>query len=199
MDLLGSGFSDRPSGFGYSIREHAETVVTVLNALDLVEVDLYGHSMGGSIAIEAAGLLGSRVRHLVLSEPNLHPGGGIFSRAIAAQSQAGYVAEGHAATIDEATQAGNLMWAGSMAIADALAVHRAATSLVRGSSPSWYDQLRRLTIPRVVLFGARSLPDPDFDALRKDGITVAVIPDAGHSMAEENPSGLAHAIAGACA
>ncbi len=171
----------------------------MLDALDLAAVDLYGHSMGGSIAIEAAGLLHSRVRHLVLSESNLHPGGGIFSRAIAAQAETDYVARGHAGTIRESAETGNLVWAGSMAVTDPLAVHRAATSLVRGCSPSWYEQLRGLSMPRTVLFGARSLPDPDFDALHQDGISVAVVPEAGHSMAWENPSGLAQAIADACA
>ncbi|MGP4878690.1 alpha/beta fold hydrolase, partial [Klebsiella pneumoniae] len=53
-------------------------------------------SMGGSIAIEAAGLLGERVTTLLVSEPNLFAGGGEYSRRIAAQSESAFVADGYA-------------------------------------------------------------------------------------------------------
>jgi pimeloyl-ACP methyl ester carboxylesterase len=75
-----------------------------------------------------------------------------------------------------------------------LAVHRGATSLVRGGSPSWREQLEALTIPRTVIFGSKSLPDPDTERLSNLGITVRVVQDAGHSMIWENPSGYAEAV-----
>jgi pimeloyl-ACP methyl ester carboxylesterase len=84
-----------------------------------------------------------------------------------------------------------------MAATAPFAAHRAAVSLVEGSSPSWRQQLVALQIPRTVLFGTRSLPDPDVEALPTVGVGVAIVPDAGHSMAWENPSGLARAIAAA--
>ncbi len=59
-------------------------------------------------------------------------------------------------------------------------------------------QLLSLDVPRTVLFGALSLPDKDAESPPAGGVGVAVVPDAGHSMAWENPSGLARAIADAC-
>jgi pimeloyl-ACP methyl ester carboxylesterase len=143
-------------------------------------------------------MLRGRVEHLVLSEPNLDPGGGAFSRSIAEQAESRYAACGHAETIREAARAGNRTWAGSMSATASFAVHREAVSLVRGGSPSWRRQLLHLDTPRTVLFGANSLPDPDAESLSRSGVGVAIVPEAGHSMAWENPSGLARAIAHAC-
>jgi len=199
VDLLGSGFSDRPFEFDYSVQAHARVVVEVVDALALPVLDLFGHSMGGAVALEAATMLSTRVKHLILSEPNLDEGGGTFSRVIAAQTEADYVAFGHARVIREATASGNDIWAGSMAMTAPFAAHRAAVSLVGGGSPSWRDQLLSHPAHGVVLFGARSLPHPDTESLPLGGIGVAVVPEAGHSMAWENPSGLASAIADACA
>ncbi len=198
VDLLGFGFSDRPIDFEYSVEAHSIAVCELLTGLDLPHFDLYGHSMGGSVAIAAAARLSGRVRNLILSEPNLDPGGGQFSRSIAAEPEQDYVLEGHARCVEDATAAGNLIWAGSMRVASALAIHRGAASLVRGSSPTWRSQLLNLATARTVLFGERSLPDDDFIALPRAGVPTSIVPAAGHSMAWESPPGLAVAIARAC-
>jgi len=195
VDLMGSGFSDRPAHFSYSVDGHAQAIVDLLGALDVPEVDLYGHSMGGTVAIVAASLRPERVRHLVVSEPNLDAGGGSVSRAIAEQPEADYVARGHAELIRAAVAEGNHVWAGAAAVSSAVAVHRTASSLVRGGAPPWRDRLLALPMPRTVVFGARSLPDPDAALLAEAGIAVQVVPEAGHSLMWENPAGLAAAIA----
>ncbi len=194
VDLLGFGFSDRPEAFGYAVEDHARTVCALVDGLSLPELDLFGHSMGGSIAIVIASLLGERVRHLIVGEPNLEPGGGFFSCPVARQSEAEFVARGHAEIVREASERGDVVWAGSLAAASPRAVHRGAVALVQGASPSWGEQFSRLTLPRTAIFGARSLPDPDAERLPGMGVTVRVVPDAGHSMAWENPHGLAAAI-----
>lgn len=88
FDLPGFGYSDKPHDFSYNIHSQAQAVEQVLDHLRLQRFALYGHSMGGSIAIEAAGLLAERVTTLLVSEPNLVAGGGEYSRRIAAQSEA---------------------------------------------------------------------------------------------------------------
>lgn len=195
VDLLGSGFSDRPETFPYTIRAHARILARFVETLADGPIDLFGHSMGGAVAIVAADRLGDRVRALVLGEPNLDPGGGVFSRKIAAISEADFVAHGHAALIAAARAEGNGMWAATLEASAPIAVHRAAVSLVDGDVPSWRDRLGALTIPRTVIFGAASLPDPDLDALPRIGVDVAVLADAGHSMAWDAPAGLARCLA----
>ncbi len=78
----------------------------LLDSLQLTRCSLFGHSMGGSIAIEAAELLGRRVQALLVSEPNLYAGGGMYSRAIAAQPEAGFVARGFADLLAAETSPG---------------------------------------------------------------------------------------------
>ena len=195
IDLLGFGFSDRPEGFRYRIHDHALQVHSFVQKRGFRQIDIYGHSMGGSIAIEAAELLGDKVRNLVISEANLDSGGGIFSRAIAASNEADYVNTGHFATLIEAQQAGNEAWAAMMRAASALAVHRCATSLVEGSSPDWRSRFLGHSSRKTFIFGDHSLPDPDAEFLASNGIQVYIVADAGHSMAVENPQGLAMAIA----
>jgi pimeloyl-ACP methyl ester carboxylesterase len=194
VDLLGSGFSDHPADFGYTVDDHARTVLELARSLSLDALDLFGHSLGGSIAIAAAGLLEGRVRHLVLGEPNFRPGGGVFSRGIAAVTEDDYVAHGHDDLVRSSRAEGLGIWAASLSISSPRGVHRAATSLVVGCNPTWGAQLLALTMSRTVIFGEASLPDPDAERLRHQGVLVEIVPDAGHLMAWDNPAGVALAL-----
>lgn len=194
VDLLGSGFSDRPEGFGYTVEDHARTVVELATNLAPDSLDLYGHSMGGAVVIVAAALLGDRVRHLVMGEPNLDPGGGTFSRKVAAMPEADYVAYGHQDLVKAARTEGNGIWAASMSISAPYAVHRSATSLVAGGTPTWRELLYAMKMPRTIIFGEASLPDPDTERLPQQGVDIGVVPQAGHGMIVENPGGVAAAL-----
>ena len=199
VDLPGYGFSDKPDAFSYGIDAHAAAVEELMDLLGLRRVDLFGHSMGGAVAITVAARRRERVEHLVLSEPNLDTGGGVFSRAIASASEQDHVTRGHADVIRDALASGSQAWAGSVAIASPRAVHRDAVSLVRGADPSWRTQLLGLAgLPRTLVFGEHSLPDDDHAGFPAQGVDVDVVPAAGHAMAVENPAGLAAAIARAC-
>jgi len=192
VDLLGSGFSDRPDGFSYSIRDQAQTIAALIKHIGVV--DIFGHSMGGAIAIEAARLLGDQVQHLVLSEPNLDAGGGYYSRKIAEMAEADYVAKGHNDLAEASRLDGSGIWAASLLASAPIAVHRGAVALVAGGNPGWREMLYAMPVPKTVIFGSQSLPDNDTEELPLNGVHVGMVPDAGHMMAWENPSGLAHAI-----
>jgi pimeloyl-ACP methyl ester carboxylesterase len=194
VDLLGSGFSDCPKDFGYTIDDHARTIIAFIKGLKLRKVNLVGHSMGSSIAITIASLCKSKIGRLVLGEPNLDSGGGTFSRPIAIQNESDFITKGHAELVQDACRQGNEIWAKSLSLSLPVAIHREAVSLVNGSTPSWREQLAALRMPRTVLFGEYSLPDPDSKNLLEIGVKVRIIPRAGHSMAWENPAGLAQAI-----
>ncbi len=198
VDLLGSGYSDRPVSFGYRIEDHAEVVAQFVEEFvvgqGFEKVDLFGHSMGGAVAIKAAILLGHRVENLILSEPNLDSGGGQFSRDIANGTETQYVSEQHQDIIKNAILSGNNDWAATMQTSSPLAVYRGAVSLVEGSSPCWRDQLYQHSANKCVIFGKHSFPDPDFDILAGKGISTRTVENAGHSMGLENPVGLAKAI-----
>lgn len=197
VDLLGSGFSDKPPSFGYSVKDHALCILDLVTSLRLTNIDLYGHSMGGAIAIVASSLQTGLVRRLIVSEPSLDPSPSLFIHSIAEQDELVYVSHGHGNTIRSATKEADPVWnvwAGSMSVSSPIAIHRECRSLAEGGAPSWRELLFSLSMPRTVIFGEHSLPHPDHSHFPKAGLAVDVVPEAGHLMAWENPSGLAQAI-----
>jgi pimeloyl-ACP methyl ester carboxylesterase len=194
VDLLGSGFSERPVGFSYSVHDHARSVAELIRHVCSGPISLFGHSMGGAVAVVLASILGAQVENLVLSEPNLDPGGGTFSRKIAAMPEAEFVAYGHHEMVETAKAEGNVVWAASLAASAGFAVHRAAVSLVEGSAPTWRELLYGSKVPKTIIVGEHSLPYADLDGLRRHGIGLGIVPAAGHSLALENPPGLAIAL-----
>ncbi len=199
IDLFGSGYSDWPADFDYTVRSHAHIVAKFIRALNLHSVCLYGHSMSGAIAIVTAKLISDRIGRLVLSEPNLDSGGGTVSRAIASQTLSRYVSRGHAVMVRAARRRGQTVWASTLSLSSPNAIHREAVSLVEGARPSWRKILATLPMPRTVVFGAQSLPDQDTIRLPAIGVSTMVVPRAGHGMAQDNPTGLAIALAEATA
>lgn len=191
IDLPGSGYSERPHAYDYSTSAQAQVVVELLDHLALSVFCLYGHSMGGSIAIEVASRIPERVQSLAVSEPNFHAGGGQFSRDIASQTEAEFVSTGYDTLLREEQSP----WAGSLQSNAPWAVWRGAHSLVEGITPSWMTLFRELPMKKALIFGELSLPDNDADAVRQAGIPLHIIDNAGHSMSWENPSALAEILA----
>lgn len=195
IDLLGAGYSDKPPEFGYAVEEHAAYLGEMLRALDLRDIVLFGHSLGGAVAICLAGLLEERLRMLILTESNLDPSSeGATSRKIGSQSNEAFLSHGYADLLTRARRS-NPLWAATLAHWLPEAAWRISRSAMRGGTPSWRQQLYDLNKPKAFLFGVRSLPSEDVDVLPAHGVRVAIIPDAGHSMALDNPGALAEAIA----
>jgi pimeloyl-ACP methyl ester carboxylesterase len=69
LDLPGFGESVKPVRNRYDAAEFATAVLSVLDSLDLPEVDLLGHSLGGRIALEVALREPDRIRRLILLTP----------------------------------------------------------------------------------------------------------------------------------
>jgi pimeloyl-ACP methyl ester carboxylesterase len=74
-DLLGAGFSDRPTGIDHSMRATAQRVLKFIDNLGLASFDLLGTSRGGAVAMAAAaqcvsvGGCRARLRRLILVCP----------------------------------------------------------------------------------------------------------------------------------
>jgi len=80
VDLPPFGYSEKPSGHGYTRPEQARRILGVLAALHLDRATLVGHSFGAGATVEAALLAPERVAALVLvdaalglDQPNLPP------------------------------------------------------------------------------------------------------------------------------
>jgi pimeloyl-ACP methyl ester carboxylesterase len=200
-DWLGCGFSDRPTTFGYTITDHAESIAALLDHLHIAHCTVIGASMGGSVAITLAGQRPDLVARILLAEANLDAGGGAFSRSIAAASEDDFIQHGYDSLIQTAQTDGRTgnhvtaVVAGIWHVAAPHALYRSAVSLVQGVQPSWRDILYQLAIPRTYLFGEYSLPHEDSMVLPAHGIQVAIVPQAGHGMMWDNPTGFAASIA----
>jgi pimeloyl-ACP methyl ester carboxylesterase len=209
VDLPGFGFSDRPLEFGYSLEDHAQVVAGLLDRSGLRGCAVIGHSLGGSVAITLAILRPDLVSNLVVAEANLDPGGGAFSKVIAAQSEEEYINAGSAAFLkriqmraDEGDES-MAAFAGMLQVAAPHAVYRSARALVEGIRPAMRDRYNELPMPRAYIYGERSvprdrasvLPDaPDPKDLGEHGIRVLVVPHAGHFMMFDNPAGSAQVL-----
>jgi pimeloyl-ACP methyl ester carboxylesterase len=200
VDLLGSGFSDGPQNFGYSLEEHAGTVARVLDDLGLKGCRVIAHSMGGAVAITLASIRPELVSRLVLMESNLDPGGGLISKGIAAQTEEEFCAHGFPSFIERVRQEGiggnqeSAVIAGVFQVAAPHAGYRSAVGIVKATRPTVRERLLQMSIPRAYIFGEKSLPDPDWDSLASQGVQVLVIPNAGHAMMWDNPRGTAEAL-----
>lgn len=64
-DLRGRGLSDHPA-FRYSMEEHADDILALLDSLQLESVYICGHSFGGFLGLYLAAHFPHRVRRLVL-------------------------------------------------------------------------------------------------------------------------------------
>jgi pimeloyl-ACP methyl ester carboxylesterase len=198
-DFLGFGFSDKPADFDYSLESHAETVNQILHHLGLSSVYLFGHSMGGAVAVALAAAHPESIRRLVLAEANLDPGVGGASKMIAAQTENDYVTGGHTQFLRSIEQGipqspGLTCYAGALRVASPVAVYRSAVGLIRGTVPPQRQLFLSMKIPRSFIYSELSLLDPDMDSLRAGGINIFIVPKAGHAMMHDNPEGFGLAL-----
>ena len=190
VDLLGHGDSDRPADFSYTLRAHAAVVAAVLDEVAVSGATLIGHSMGGSIAILLAAARPDLAGRVVVAEPNLRAGGGLYSSGIAAYTEVDFVDHGFARLVERLEPG----FAARVRMADPVALHRSAVGLVTEVTPSVGELFAGLPQPRALLLGARSHPYAEAGEIRAAGIPVIEVPDAGHDMMYDNPVGFASAL-----
>jgi pimeloyl-ACP methyl ester carboxylesterase len=209
IDLLGYGFSDRPQQFGYSLADHARTVVSLLDALELSRCYLVGHSMGGAIAALVASQRPDIVAAVIMAEGSLESDEeepGDLGQSIADQSEEQFRASGLAGLINSQEQMARqdhssvpAAHLGMVRILSPHAVHRSARSLVRGADPTVRSVMRGLRMPRFYIYGELTeLTAEDLkvkEELRASGVEYLTVPKAGHPMGLQNPHGFAERVA----
>lgn len=68
-DMIGFGYSDKPTDVTYNKALWTQQLVDFLDALELEQVDVVGNSFGGSLALSLAIEYPERVRNLVMMGP----------------------------------------------------------------------------------------------------------------------------------
>lgn len=194
FDLPGFGQSDRPQDFSYALTEQARLVAQVLNR-EPQPVALVGHSMGGTLAILVAEELGRAGRPpvaVVVAEPNLRPEDATGSAVAAATPLDVFVAKWP----QWVESMSSPMYRESVRLADPVAFHRSASSLVRVGQ-GLIPRLAALPVPvRGYVLGALS-DDATRETARQvsqAGIPVVTVEASGHGFSEDNPEGFGRAI-----
>ncbi|MBC2575255.1 alpha/beta fold hydrolase [Peptostreptococcus canis] len=194
IDLLGAGYSDKPLSFKYTVDLHVKYLKEFIEDLNLEEIIIFGHSLGGAIAIELCDLLSNRIKTLILSESNLDPSSyGSASFEIANINENDFD-KSFEKKIAEYEESGNTMWVAALRNWLPKAAFEMSVNAVSGGEISWRNILYQFNFPKYFIFGEKSLPDADFEKLQEHGVIIEVVPNAGHSMAWENPEDFAKVI-----
>lgn len=197
VDLLGFGYSERPTDYDYAMESQAKNVARLLDHLQLRNCTVVGHSMGGSIAILLADARPDLVGHLLVAEASLDPGPGLISSRIVCVPEEVFVSRKHAQFHEQMLAAGYCAFASTLRAADPQALYRSAVSLIAERNPSYREQFYRFTHHKTFIYGERTLPNPNEEELRAEGISVRVVPNASHDMVIDNPDGFSQTIADA--
>lgn len=190
VDLPGFGTSRFDPDHPATIKRYADDVFTLLDHLHFDAIDLFGHSMGGNIAIEIANRNPHRIQNLVVAEPLLEAEQSILAADIASVTEEAFVTRRiHLLQRATGLQAhrGDVAAASfqhTLALASPVAMHRAATSLIYDAAPVTLSHLLALPMPRTVVVGERTKADTS--VLTSNGVRVAIIPHAGHFMVVES-------------
>lgn len=202
VDFLGYGYSDKPDGFGYTLEDHAESVLTLLQGLQVDRCILVGQSFGGSVATLVAAARPNLVAALVLAEPGIDPGG-VTAPPIAEQKEDDFAEHGFAQLLAgmrksaaENPKAPPAAHVGITQLVSPRGLHRAAVSVMRGTKPPIRSVLAGLSMPRFYLGGANSDQAlPPQEDLVGAGVGWLTVPDTAHAMGLINPAGFAATVA----
>lgn len=195
VDLLGAGYSDKPNDFTCTVDSHAEYLAEFVSSIGLESFILFGHSLGGAVAISLATKCRDRIDRIILSEANLDKSSeGSTSKYIAEYDMQNFLENGFKQLMHDSRQSGNEIWAAALSTWSPKAAYLISKSAAEGEEPSWRENLYALDCPKTFIFGENSLPDPDLKVLSNHKINIELVKNAGHSMAWENPQGLALAI-----
>lgn len=194
VDFLGFGFSDRPHEFGYSLYNHADTIASLLDNLQLKNTVLIGHSMGGTVAMALVQQRPDLVSKLIVAEPNLDPGVGSISKVIASQSEDDFIETGFekivmALRLSAHQNLADSIYRATFSQSYPVALYRSAVGLLEGTNPPQREILVGFTIPKSYITGEQNVEEIPFEQLHKLGLTTHIVPKAGHAMMHENPEG----------
>ncbi|APR99869.1 alpha/beta fold hydrolase [Pajaroellobacter abortibovis] len=206
-DLLGHGLSSRPRG-SYTVEWHAAAIEEWMDALQLIDVDMVGHSYGGGIAqfLSLKGKKRNSVRRLGLISP-----GGI-GQEVAATIRMVAAINLLEKLGDSALGIGTIWaskwlkcpltkeeksfvrWMNSMP-GSAAAVSRTIKGVVnwRGQTKSLWNQLHQATQcpPLIVFWGEKDPIVPFHHAVelvkQVPGVSLVRFPDCGHHPHKEYP------------
>ncbi|MEZ4863024.1 MAG: 2-succinyl-6-hydroxy-2,4-cyclohexadiene-1-carboxylate synthase [Caldilineaceae bacterium] len=211
VDLLGHGQTTVPADpLRYSMAASAQDLAALLAVIAPGPVELLGYSMGGRLALYVALTYPNQVQRLILesASPGLADAAARVARTQSDEALANRIEyEGIAAFVAMWEKLPLFATQASLPAAEQTQLHaqrlrNSAQGLANslrgmgtGVQPSLWDALPRLQQPTLLLAGAL---DPKFSAIAAQmaqalpQATMAVVPDAGHTIHLEAPHAFQH-------
>ena len=194
VDLMGSGFSDKPEDGKYISDTQATLLSNFVVSQEFSSVNLFGHSAGAFIALKLAQRLPVQVGTLVLCEPGLTDYGVAMLSEITSQTEAQFVNGGFTQFLAQLkAQGGNDAWLGPFSVASPYAIYQWARSAIDDNSSSWLADLANMNATKGVILSDTATSD-EIAKFEQAGCTVELVANAEHMLAYDNPDGLALAI-----
>ncbi|HKT97481.1 MAG TPA: alpha/beta hydrolase [Paraburkholderia sp.] len=194
VDLMGSGFSDKPQDGKYLSGSQATVLSNFIVSQGFSSVNLFGHSAGAFIALKLAQRLPIQVSTLVLCEPGLTDYGVAMLSEIASQTEEQFVDGGFAQFLAQLqAQGGNDAWLGPFSVASPYAIYQWARSAIDDNSGNWVNDLSNLNAIKGVILSDTATSD-EIAKFEQVGCTVELVANTEHMIAYDNPDGLAAAI-----
>lgn len=207
LDLPGFGLSAKPDEYEYDLKSQAEIAHSLVQTLDIPQLTLIGHSMGGAIAILFAHTYPQMVERLLVLEPNLRADDAHLSREIIRHSEAEFInryekfkqmaietvqnwfVNSHRADIEE--------YIGELLKTTPTSMYRSARSLMEVTGDeTLLLQFQRLSMPKYFLIGEESLKIRSIPkSFQNSSIKSIIVPGVGHMMMVDSPRGFTQSLA----
>lgn len=215
LDLPGYGESDKPRGAGYGFDLYDRVLDEFLAALEIDEVGLAGHDLGGPIGLHWALHRPQRLTRLALLNTLVYPA---FSEAVAQfitacttpelrdrlTSPEGLAAAMRLGLADESKLTDEV----AAAVAAPFPTEDARLALAEagvGVAPEGFEEIARrlpsLRVPVRLVYGARDRILPDvaqtMERVARDvpGAELIALPGCGHFLQEEDPDEVGRLLA----
>jgi len=198
LDLGGHGESGRDRT-GFTIPAFAQDVIAVVKHLELEQVVLVGHSMGGGVIVEAARHLGSRVIGLIGVDtffdidkersPKEVEAFMVPFRADFARAARSFVRPMFTSTFD-ANHAEAIL-SDIVAVPVAVGIESLESSMNNGRNlRAGLDEIRA----PIALINSPHWQTTNLEAAQRRGIDVTVLPGAGHFVMLDDPDALSQLL-----
>jgi pimeloyl-ACP methyl ester carboxylesterase len=190
-DLVGHGDSSTPKNFSFSMDDQAKILHRLLKKLEIRDkLILIAHSMGGPICISLAEMLGDRIAGIVYAEGNIDIGDCFFTNwVISDHTYEEWIKEGFDNIIKQMMEDPKQRLDANMAQkAGSVTIYKASEEIVAVSkADTLKDRLVDLDVPVLVVFGEENRGKFTSEAKLGSIFPLVFIPEAGHSLMEENP------------
>lgn len=196
LDLPGCGRSKLLDGFSYSVKDQADLVLKWIGDLDLDQIILAGHSMGGVISQYLSDALGPRVEAFFNLEGNLGKEDCFLSAEITSSTQEVFEGKGFQQfkrdlreNIQKNPSPGWINYYQNISRASPRALYLSSISLINESCHNnLKEKFLTLSTKKWYVFGEKSMNLSTKKFLGENNIPYFIIPKSDHFMMDDQPS-----------